>query len=333
MWREGFGGGIFCGGKSSPVIIDNVIAGNTTTHYFGAGGGIYCDSESSPTIIGNRIADNTTTGLYSNGGGVSCGWGSSPTIIKNMIAHNTTSGEGGGIYCGGDSWAAIAGNTIAGNMAFSGGGIYCGLESSVIITNNTITGNMASGYGYGDGIARQRSSASGTTLTDGDPVTIINCILWGNGDELYNCSATYSCVQDADGGEGNISSYPHFVDPYNDDYSLLSWSPCIDAGDPGFVPQPDETDIDGNPRVIGGRVDMGAWEAATKSPDADSDGLPDDWEIEHFGNISAPADGDPDGDGLANREEYNLGTNPRSDTRTIHVSAANAGDPLADGSM
>ena len=42
------------------------------------------------------------------------------------------------------------------------------------------------------------------------------------------------------------------------DYHLRPDSPCIDAGDPNYVAEPNETDMDGQPRIIGGRVDMGA---------------------------------------------------------------------------
>ncbi|WP_035614467.1 matrixin family metalloprotease [Haloferula sp. BvORR071] len=48
-----------------------------------------------------------------------------------------------------------------------------------------------------------------------------------------------------------------------------------------------------------------------------TDGLPNNWLTTYFGNINAVAEGDPshplsdpDGDGLNNREEYNLGSNP-----------------------
>jgi predicted outer membrane repeat protein len=48
--------------------------------------------------------------------------------------------------------------------------------------------------------------------------------------------------------------------PTEADYRLLPGSPCIDAGDPNYIPEPNETDLDGNPRIIGGRIDMGAYE-------------------------------------------------------------------------
>jgi hypothetical protein len=50
------------------------------------------------------------------------------------------------------------------------------------------------------------------------------------------------------------------------DYHLLEGSPCINAGDPNYVPEPNETDLDGKPRVIGGRIDMGAYEYSSPIP-------------------------------------------------------------------
>jgi hypothetical protein len=45
--------------------------------------------------------------------------------------------------------------------------------------------------------------------------------------------------------------------------------------------------------------------------DSDADGLPDAWEILHFGNLStATGIGDNDGDGITNAAEYRAGTNP-----------------------
>ena len=56
-------------------------------------------------------------------------------------------------------------------------------------------------------------------------------------------------------GTGNIDADPLFA---ADGYHLQRRSPCRDAGDPAYVPSPGETDIDGEIRVYGGRVDMGA---------------------------------------------------------------------------
>jgi hypothetical protein len=70
-------------------------------------------------------------------------------------------------------------------------------------------------------------------------------------------------------GTGNIEVDPCFVNPgywdtnsiwFEGDYHLLADSPCIDAGDPNYAAEHNETDLDGKPRVIGCRIDMGAYE-------------------------------------------------------------------------
>jgi hypothetical protein len=53
-------------------------------------------------------------------------------------------------------------------------------------------------------------------------------------------------------------------------------------------------------------VDLLGW--ATSIPT--SDGLPDWWEIQYFGNLSQTASGNPDGDSLTNLQEFQQGRNP-----------------------
>jgi hypothetical protein len=115
-------------------------------------------------------------------------------------------------------------------------------------------------------------------------VDLSSCILWDGGDEIRSAdssaiTATYSAIQDDDpddasvfAGAGNIDDDPMFVDSFgpdgtigtsDDDLRLTPQSPAIDSGDPKYVPALGETDLDGNPRVLGCRVDMGAYEAKT----------------------------------------------------------------------
>ncbi len=122
-------------------------------------------------------------------------------------------------------------------------------------------------------------------------------------------TVNYSCVQDlgdAFGGEGNIEADPLFIDPDNGDYHLQACSPAVNAGDPGFVPEPGETDIDGDPRVLDGRVEMGADEVTEECgclwDCANGDGMVG---IEEFlavlgtwGQIGLPCDFDGDGVGI-----------------------------------
>ena len=100
------------------------------------------------------------------------------------------------------------------------------------------------------------------------------CIIWGNiapvAAQLHDSSEpSYSCIQWVPGGAGNISQDPQFVEPdgpdndpntYEDnDYRLSPPSPCIDTGkNEDWMSQ--ALDLEGNPRVVGERVDMGAYE-------------------------------------------------------------------------
>jgi hypothetical protein len=68
--------------------------------------------------------------------------------------------------------------------------------------------------------------------------------------------------------------------------------------------------------LYGGRA---AWDRAGKlrsCADSDGDGLPDWWEMEHFGNLNQGASNDYDHDGFSNLQEYQNGTDPN----TIHFS-------------
>jgi hypothetical protein len=83
---------------------------------------------------------------------------------------------------------------------------------------------------------------------------------------------TYSNVQGGYSGIGNINSNPCFVDSDNSDYHLLCSSPCFNAGDPGFTTDSNNVDVDGEPRLRYGRVDMGADELFQVAPDFEPDG-------------------------------------------------------------
>jgi len=131
------------------------------------------------------------------------------------------------------------------------------------------------------------SGNAGVIGVDGGAIaTLNNCVLWGNERLQYDYDGVlimnYSCIQGGWPGDGNIDTDPCFVSPgywanVNDpniiiepndpnaiwiegDYHLLQGSPCIDTGDPNYIVEPNETDLDGKPRVIGGRIDMGAYE-------------------------------------------------------------------------
>ncbi|MDI6752661.1 MAG: right-handed parallel beta-helix repeat-containing protein, partial [bacterium] len=175
---------------------------------------------------------------------------SSPTITDCFISNNMANYYGGGICCDSSS-PTITDCFISNNMAnYYGGGICC-YNSSPTITNCTISNNSAK-Y-YGGGIYCWNSSP-----------TVTNSILWEDSPgEIYldvssSINITYSNIQGGYAGEDNINTNPLFVG--GGDYHLTASSPCIDKGSNDAVPTWLTTDLDGNPRIVNGIVDMGAYE-------------------------------------------------------------------------
>jgi parallel beta-helix repeat protein/predicted outer membrane repeat protein len=260
----------------------------------------------------NSILDGVTitNGYGMTGGGIWCHY-SNPTIINCIIRGNTANDDGGGIYCSYSS-ATISNCTLTGNTAWRGGGAIACIEGSQATINNCTTSFNISRWG--GGIYCNNSSPS-----------IRNCILSqdiasGNGAEIalksryYPSTLTVSYSNVAGGSDaayvesgcslnwdqGNID-----IDPLlTPDGHLLRDSPCIDAGDPNLVVGPNTpADIDGDDRIINGRIDMGPDEFL----DSDGDRLPDCWEDKYFGDPNiADHNADPDNDGLSNLHEYEL---------------------------
>ncbi len=244
-----------------------VLNGFTITNGLASnGGGIVCPSDTEPTITNCIISGNK---CYWGGGGIDCLSGS-PSITNCTITNNSAT-LGGGIRCYGSS-ATITNCIISGNLVKvsssgikgQGGGIYC-FNSSLTITNCTISNNTSDGNG--GGIYCSFSSP-----------TAVNSILWGNtaksGNEIYldtngSIDITYSDIQGGYAGINNIDCKPLFL--CGSDYHLVGSSPCINSGDNNATNLP-LMDKDGQPRIIHGTVDMGAYEYTGEIVDYDATG-------------------------------------------------------------
>ena len=78
-------------------------------------------------------------------------------------------------------------------------------------------------------------------------------------------TVSYSDIEGGWPGTANINADPLFVDAGSDDLRLWFFSPAINAGHNGYLPADVTTDLDGNPRIVGGVVDMGAYECPIES--------------------------------------------------------------------
>ncbi len=190
-----------------------------------------------------------TGGVGKNGGGIYC-YQSSPTIRSCIITNNKAVNNGGGICCQNNSNANIINCIMTYNSAGILGGALCSDASlRPTVTNCTIVGNSA-WFGSAFFISKQLIAK--------------NCIFWDNLpslDGIHGAGRLLYCdIQGGRAGEGNIDADPCFVNPDSSDFHLQSGSPCINTGDPAYVAGPNETDLDGRPRILLGRVDMGAYE-------------------------------------------------------------------------
>jgi hypothetical protein len=252
------------------------------------GGGIYCYN-ASPTISRNNIVFNIVTNRPGIGNTGAAIWVRSgyPLVYKNSIAYNSTPNTGGAISGGG---VELLNNTIFNNQAiWDGGAIY--LRATSIIKDNLIFsnqgGNSSSGIYLrgannsvvvGNTLFRNSAILCGSNLDIQfcDNVVVYNNIICNglNSPGIYfyqntnitfkynnvwnNSAGNYSGLPDQTGTNGNISIDPLFVRPDANDFHLQPVSTCINMGDSQYVADVNETDIDGNARILSGRVDIGA---------------------------------------------------------------------------
>jgi len=250
------------------LIINSVFTNNSSKS---TGGGLDCYDGT----IRNCKIENNSASMESGGagGGVSC--------FRNMNLFNceiinNSAYSGGGVDCHQDYGSIFSNCVISGNLAsYSGGGVDFGKKSELL--NCLISDNLSSNFGGGihfsyGGTIKNCTVVSNSAQNGGG----VYCELYGsnlnsiiyyniadNGTNYYNSGTEivyeYSCAWPIiTNGVGNISDNPNFVNPDANNWRLQSTSPCINSGTNAYAPMP--YDLAGNPRIIGGTVDMGCYE-------------------------------------------------------------------------
>lgn len=217
-------------------LVGFTLTNGSTRFYWGdfeheqRGGGAWCE----PTA---RIRDCIITGNRAQefAGGVFGG-----TCYNCAFFGNDAANVGGGVAKGSFNNCLMVGNTASiGGAAVGGYGMW-----STTLNNCTLVGNVSARSEFG-------------AVVD---CMVNNCIVYSNGNESVSNLWNYSCITFMPtGGVGNIAVDPQFVDPAGGNYRLKTTSPCIQKGSPAYVDG--STDLDGNPRLSYGRVDMGAYQA------------------------------------------------------------------------
>jgi hypothetical protein len=248
------GGGAY-NESASPVLTNLIITGNSAT----SGGGM-ANSSSPVTLTNVTISENSA---YDGGGMANS---SSPVTLTNVaIEGNSATNYGGGIYSSSSSSLVLTNVIVAGNAAtHDGGGMYND-NSPAVLTNVTVAGNSGGFY-----------------VLSASSLTVRNSIIWGNSGGLsFTTDIYYSIFKFIDAGfpagvrDNDMHIDPVFVLPIDyeeapttgGNYRLRSTSPAINMGNGAYYDQsqlPDlsaiTTDLDGEPRVTGGYIDLGAYE-------------------------------------------------------------------------
>jgi Putative binding domain, N-terminal/Viral BACON domain len=270
------GGGVWS--EPNGVISNCVLTGNFTE---GGGGGAYGGTLYRCTLIHNRSSFG--------GGGASFG-----TLYDCMVVSNSMSDSGAGVASstlydcsligngtstrGGGAYLSTLNNcTITGNSAYEGGGgAYGSTLNNCLLTGNSAVIDGGGAYGGTLNNCTVVSNATydewGFYSTSGGGSynsSLNNCVVYDNTsvDTDPNWSGgtiQTTCTTPLPSGTGNITDDPQFVDAAAGNYRLQTNSPCINAGDNAYVEG--TMDIDGNPRVMHGLVDMGAYELDEGGP-------------------------------------------------------------------
>ena len=259
------------------------------------GGGVWCEPVG--VAVSNCVISGNSANLY--GGGACSG-----TLNNCALVGNQARLDGGG-----GGYAVTLNNcALAGNYGYYGGAVFAGT-----LSNCTVTGNSASGGGaaYNSTLVNCTVTGNSAAGTGGPAYSVLyNCIIHYNlslstTDNYYDCTLNYCCTTPSPGsGLGNFTDEPRFVDQAGGNLRLKPTSPCINAGSNAYVSG--GTDLEGNPRIVGGTVDVGAYEfqsanAALFSAWLQQFGLPTDGSADYA---------DTDGDGMNNWQEWIAGTNP-----------------------
>jgi hypothetical protein len=328
--NQALAGGGSGGGAAFSTLTSCVVSSNNAAF----GGGLYFGTASNSLLLTNRA--------LSLGGGA-C----SNTLVNCVLQNNFASGNGGGAYN-----SALLNCTVVSNAAIflpatvNGGGVYGGSASNCLLNYNSCSGNGGGAFSnvMFDCVIRNNSSsgngagASGSVLVNCTVVSnstpngsggggginggsASNSIIYYNssakGSNFLNIQQMYYCCTAPlpSGGFGNITNQPGFVDLPNGDLHLQSNSACINSGNNSYVTT--STDFDGNPRIAGGTVDIGAYEF--QSPASiisyaylQQYGLPTDGSADNL---------DSDGDHMNNWQEWKAGTNPTDATSLLQLAS------------
>jgi len=305
QYRQRSGGAVYSE-MGSAVVTNCVLTGNSASYSGGSacfGSFINCTLTGNTATYGGGANAGTLNKCVLRGNSATYGGGTYfGTLDSCTLTNNAARSSGGGTYSGTLNNSVLAGNSAAAYAPY-GGGTY-----NSVLNNCTVLSNSASGtWPYGGGVYSGLANNS---------ILYFNTASNGANYSFPTLNALNSCCTTPDPGvAGNITSAPVFVDLATGNLRLQSNSPCINSGNNASVSG--VIDLDDNPRVVSGTVDMGAYEFQVT-------GSPFSIWLQQYGFLTdGSADFlDTDHDGLNNWQEWIAGTNPTNALSALKITLA-----------
>jgi hypothetical protein len=291
------GGGVFASGVTNiafSTLANNKLTGGAGADLSGvydgyiggsvAGGGLYFSGQQGAvlTIASSTLSDNSEEGGSNSNGSLAPGAaqgggaffsGAGVALVNSTIANNQ----------------ALGGPGSATNLAAFGGGLYFGINVTATLTNDTVAINSASpiGSGIGEGSGGGIFNYQGSVTLE-NTLVARNFAIGGTApdfDGAVSASSNHNLIGIADGSTGFSAANGNLLgsstNPLNPQLgalannggptqtmALLFGSPAINAGNNSaeVTTGPFDQRGPGFARVVGGTIDIGAFEVQPSTP-------------------------------------------------------------------
>ena len=234
--RSSYGGGYAAG-----IYVDggqDIVVEHNRIHECDLGLEVGCENAgfaaTGVVVRANLAYDNDKAGLVFGGYDAARGRVNACQFLNNVCYRNDTLQDGNG-----ELWIQYGSDNVVRNNIFS-----CGPQN-LALADAGASANRNNALDYNLWFSSAGLAGSVEFNWRGSSYVGFPAYRTGSGQDVHSAFAN---PQFADGNVAAFDGHP------------LASSPAINAGDPAYSPPPDVRDADGNLRVAGGRVDVGAYE-------------------------------------------------------------------------